>query len=81
MNEEVIDYIDILESLVDDLNSKPREELKKIILRLKKDSLQSEDIIKIQEDLEQFTSVFKVDSFTRTEVMNIITDLEMLYNG
>lgn len=81
MNEEVIDYIDILESLVDDLNSKPREELKKIILRLKKESLESEDIIKIQEDLEQFTVEYKIDSFTRTEVMNIITDLEMLYNG
>ena len=81
MNSEVVDYIDILESLVDDLNSKPREELKKIILKFKKDTLGSEDIIKIQEDLEQFTSEFKIDSFTRTEVMNIITDLEMLYNG
>lgn len=81
MDDEISYYVETLESLVDDLSSKPKEELKKIILRMKKENLESEDLIKIQEDLEQFTSVYKIDSFTRTEVMNIITEIEMLYNG
>jgi uncharacterized protein (UPF0147 family) len=81
MNDEIEYFTETLESLVDDLSSKPKEELKKIITLLKKENLRDEDLIKIQEDLEQFTAVYKMDSFTRTEVMNIITEIEMLYNG
>lgn len=81
MNDEIEYFVDILESLVEDLSSKPKEQLRKIISTMKKDSLLDEDLIKIQEDLEQFTAVFKIDSFTRTEIMNIITEIEVLYNG
>lgn len=81
MNTEIEYFVETLESLVEDLNSKPKEELKKIISMMKKDFLSDEELIKIQEDLEQFTSIFKIDSFTRTEIMNIITEIEILYNG
>ncbi|MFP4402285.1 MAG: hypothetical protein ACLFPL_03545 [Candidatus Nanoarchaeia archaeon] len=81
MNDEIEYFVETLESLVDDLSSKPREELKKIILFLKKNDLKSDELIKVQEDLEQFTAMYKMDSFTRTEVMNIITEIEMIYNG
>ena len=81
MNTEIEYFVETLESLVEDLNSKPKEELKKIISTMKKDFLSDEELIKIQEDLEQFTSIFKIDSFTRTEIMNIITEIEILYNG
>ncbi|MFT4243860.1 MAG: hypothetical protein ACMXYB_00195 [Candidatus Woesearchaeota archaeon] len=81
MDTEIEYFVETLESLVEDLSFKPKEELKKIISIMKKDYLTDEELIKIQEDLEQFTSIFKIDSFTRTEIMNIIAEIEVLYNG
>lgn len=78
MESQVSYFVEVLESLLDDLNSKSREELEKIISKLKVGQLNQSDLIKIQEDLEQFTALFKMDSFTRTEIMNIITELEQI---
>ena len=81
MDGELEYYKEQLESLIDDLNAKSKEELQKIISKLENKDLESGDVIKIQEDLEQFTATCKMDSFTRTGIMNIITDLEGIYNG
>jgi len=78
MESEINYFVEVLESLLDDLNSKSKEELEKIILKLKAQELNQSDLIKIQEDLEQFTAVYKMDSYTRTEIMNIITELEQV---
>ena len=79
--EEITYFKDVLESLLEDLNAKSKEQLKTIISKMEKENLMEEDLIKIQEDLEQFTAVYKMDSFARTEIMNMITEIETIYNG
>lgn len=78
MESEISYFVEILESLLDDLNSKSKDELEKIISKLKVQELNQSDLIKIQEDLEQFIAICKMDSYTRTEIMNIITELEQV---
>lgn len=78
MESQISYFVEVLESLLNDLNSKSKEELEKIIKRLQVQELNQSDLIKIQEDLEQFTAMYKMDSYTRTEIMNIITELEQV---
>ena len=81
MEQEISYFKETLQSLVEDLNARSKEALEKIISKLDAQDIEQEELIKIQEDLEQFTAVYKMDSFTRTEIMNIITEIEMIYNG
>ncbi|NKQ39589.1 MAG: hypothetical protein HF967_09040 [Methanosarcinales archaeon] len=78
MESQITYFVEVLESLLNDLNSKSKEELEKIIKKLQIQELNQSDLIKIQEDLEQFTVMYKMDSYTRTEIMNIITELEQI---
>jgi phosphopantothenate synthetase len=79
MEDEVIqEYIEILESLLEDMPYKPKEELKRIINEMKKSKIDSEFLLKIQDDLEAFSATSNIDSFTRNEIMNIISDMELL---
>ena len=78
MESQITYFVEVLESLLNDLNSKSKEELEKIIKKLQIQELNQSDLIKIQEDLEQFTAMYKMDSYTRTEIMNIITELEQI---
>jgi uncharacterized protein (UPF0147 family) len=76
--ENLKDVAEILESLLDDLSFKSKEELKQIISELRSENFTFEDIIRIQDELEGFLNSNNVDSFARNEIMNIISDLELL---
>lgn len=78
---QILEIIDILESLLEDLPFKPKEELSKVISELKKTPLENETLMKIQDDLEMISSFSTVDSFSRNEIINIITSIESIYNS
>ena len=77
MESEVLEVVEILEELIEDLPSKPKHILIEIISEIKK-PMDTERLMKIQDDLEFFASNSSIDSFTRTEVMNVISFLETL---
>lgn len=79
--EQILGIVEILESLLEDLPFKPKEELHKVILTLKKNSLDSETLMKIQDDLEMISSMSSIDSFSRNEIINIVTEIESIYNS
>ena len=78
MSQIIEEVIEVLESLVEDLPSKPRTKLEKIIGDLKKldETPAKDELLSIEEELEEFTDMANVDSFTRIEVSNVISLLE-----
>ena len=77
MESELLEVIEILEGLVEDLPFKSKNNLLNIIMELKK-PLNMERFMKIQDDLEFFSSNSSIDSFTRTEILNVLSFLETL---
>lgn len=80
MDEKISDIVEILESLLEGMAFKPKEELQKVIIKLKVDNLDSEDLIKVQDDLEIISSMSSLDSFSRNEIINLITEIETIFN-
>lgn len=76
----LVDYIEILESFLEDLPSKPRQATETIIEDLRRDP-DVEQLLRIQDDLDTVAGMNNVDSFTRNEIMNVITGLEELINS
>lgn len=79
--EQINEIIEILDSLIEDLPSKPKEKLSQIVLTFKQSPITSEHLMKIQDDLEMLSSMSTVDSFARNEIINIITQIESIYNS
>ena len=80
MDEDIAQMADLLESLLDDLPFKAKEQLQSVVDQLRED-VDSEKLMKIQDELELITSAANIDSFARTEIMNIVKEIESIYNG
>lgn len=78
--EDLEEFIEQLEMLLDDMVSKPKEKTLEVIKNLKNSS-DVESLIKIQDELESISNMSNIDSFTRNEMMNVIADLETLINN
>lgn len=82
MDEQHIENIvEILDSLLEDLPFKVKEELSLVIKVLKNNSLDNEKLMKIQDDLEMISNMGSIDSFSRNEIINIVTEIESIYNS
>lgn len=78
MDTEILEVIEILEGLVVDLPLKSKIDLLNIISELKK-PLTTQRFMEVQDSLEYFSSNSTIDSFTRTEIINIISYLDTLF--
>lgn len=77
MSQEIDEIIEILESLLDDVLHKAKIELQIVIDKLKNYN-EVEDLIQAQEHLELISNMSNVDSFTRSEIYNILSIIEGL---
>ena len=75
---KVCEIIDVLEGLVDDMPVKPREELLRAIDLLKSVNGDIETLLKAQDQLEHVGSIPNIDTFSRSEISNILTEIEEL---
>ena len=80
MDEDIAQMADLLESLLDDLPFKAKEQLQSVVDQLRED-VDSEKLMKIQDELELITSAANIDSFARTEIMKSVKEIESIYNG
>jgi len=73
VEQDIVDEIvETLEMLLDDMALKPKIRLNEIIENLK-GSLDLEKVLKIQDDLEHFSNTANIDSYTRNEIMNVLS--------
>lgn len=80
MNENLEYIAETLEDLSHDLPSKPKTKITELITSFQKmsEELETNDILKIQDEIEFISNMANVDSLTRIELSNIISDLEGL---
>ena len=79
MDKDELDFIkESLENLLDEFSIKPKEKLKEVLKMFNVEN--KSDLIKIQNHLEELCDM-DIDSFTRTEILNLISDLENLINN
>jgi len=82
MNPEIEEIVDILEGIVNDLSLKPRTNLSLVIEQLKKlpeENIDVSELMKIQEDLEMVSLMPSIDSYSRNEIINVLSMFEMLF--
>lgn len=77
MENEIIEIVEILETLLEDIPYKAKNDLEVAIVMLKK-PLDQEGLIKVQDQLEIVTSVSNLDSYSRNEIMNVLSIIESL---
>lgn len=77
MDEQILELVEILESLLEDLPLKIKVELNDAI-ELLRNAEEVEDLIKAQEQLEVVSSISSLDSFVRNEIYNVISIIEEL---
>ena len=75
---KVCEIVDVLEGLVDDMPVKPREELLRAIDLLKKMNGDVEILLRAQDQLEHVSSIPNIDTFSRSEISNILAEIEEL---
>ena len=75
MNEEIGEIAELLSDLLEDVPMKVRTEIE-IAIGMLKGELDQEGVIKVQDQLELVSNMTNVDSYTRNEILNIISDLE-----
>lgn len=78
MEDKFENIVMILEEIIEDLSAKPKVRLIEIIATLKVCPADPEHILKIQDDLEYFSNDSNIGSYVRTEIMNVISELELL---
>jgi uncharacterized protein (UPF0147 family) len=85
MNEIYQEIIDVLSQVLeDDLPQQIKLELENILDYFKNFSesqIETSQLIKFQDDLEDISNSPKLDDFSRTELMNVISLIETLYNS
>lgn len=76
--EQLEEILEVLESLdVDELPVKAKEVFLSVIGKLRKiPHLDREELFKVQDDLELLSSMPNIDSYTRNEIMNVLSTLE-----
>jgi len=82
MNCEIEVIVDILDGIVNDLSSKPKASLNFVLSDLKKlpeDDLDISELMKIQGDLEGVSLMPNLDSYSRNEIINVLSMFEMLF--
>jgi uncharacterized protein (UPF0147 family) len=78
--EEILELIECLEEIVNDVPSKIRVDLQNIIKNFKIAN-SSDDLLKLQDELEALTNTSSLGSFERSEIMNIVTSIESIVNS
>ena len=76
MNEEIMEIAELLSDLLEDVPSKVRTEIEVAIKMLGVQEIDQEGLIKVQEQLELVSNMNNIDSYSRSEILNIISDLE-----
>jgi uncharacterized protein (UPF0147 family) len=79
-HEELEIFAEEVESLLEDMPLKPRERLEALVKEMRNNP-DVDRLIKIQDELEDISNMQNVDSYTRNEIMNVITSLEPLINS
>lgn len=81
MTSQINDILDILESILEeDISSKVRLEIEKIVLILKKDN-SSQTLMKVQDEVESLSSSSHLDDYVRNELINLGPLIESTYNS
>jgi len=78
MENQFEEIVELLEGIVGDMSAKPKVRLLDIISTLKISPADPEHILKIQDELEYFSNGSNIGSYARTEIMNVISELELL---
>jgi len=82
-DESIIEEItDILKMLIEeeDLSSKIKIAITKVYSKITPE-LDEEDLLKIQDELENISTMNNLNDFCRTELMNLITSIEAAVNS
>ena len=80
IDQNIIEEIlEILTSLIEDIPSKARIQLKIIIENLNDDSLNLEKLLIIRDDLDLFSGNSGIDSYTRNQIYNVLSLFETLF--
>lgn len=77
MEDDILDMIERLESLIEDSPNKIKIEIEAVISLLKKAKTQ-EDLIKIQDHLEFIVNMGGIEAFISTEIYDAISTIESL---
>lgn len=80
MEDNIREFTEILSSILPDLPSKVRPYLEVVLSELEK-PMNSERLMKIQDDLEAISNMSNIDDYSRTEIFNIVTLIEGMYNS
>ena len=80
MEDTINEFIEILQSILPDLPSKVRPYLEEVLSELEK-PMDSERLMKVQDELEAISNMPNIDDYSRTEIFNIVTLIEGLYNS
>lgn len=79
MDMDILEIIEILETLsFDEMPLKARQQIEYVILELKGKNIDTEKLLKVQDEIEHVINMGNIDSFTRNELMNIISIIETL---
>ena len=87
MIDDLLDIAEILEGLTEDCSLKVKTELKNAILVLntiieksekEQEEINTEELIKVQDQLEYISNMKNVDSFVRNEIFNVLSIMETL---
>lgn len=79
MEIEILEIIEILETLsFDEMPLKARQYIEMIISELKVKNIEGEKLHMVQDKIEQVINMPNIDSFTRNELMNILSIIETL---
>ncbi len=79
MDTDILEIVEILETLsFDELPLKARQQIEHVILQLKVKEITTEGLLKVQDQIEVVINMGNIDSFTRNELMNILSIIETL---
>ncbi|MCA9496756.1 MAG: hypothetical protein KC589_07440 [Nanoarchaeota archaeon] len=79
MEDAILEIVDTLEMLLDDLPLKPKTLLSEIIAEIKAmEDFDTSEFMKIQDDLEVVSNMPCLDSFSRNEIINVLSLIETL---
>ena len=79
MDVDILEIVEILESLsFDEMPLKARQQIEQVISQLKIKHVETETLLKVQDEIEHVISMGNIDSFTRNELMNIVSIIETL---
>lgn len=83
MNSQIEEIVEVLEMILEDttIPFKVDNKLKEIVIDLKNENLSSETLMKIQDDLEMMSAASNLDDFSRNEIINVVTLIEIIYNS